>query len=541
MKKYANFAVYGLFFLLFLFRLFYYREELYDRADEEAHISYLAYVQENPGKWIPEFENMILYEDGQELEDGIWQYTVSDRNGYLRQPPLYYKFMQLVGGVVVQEKADGQYLYVDLNRLKTANLYLTAIVMVLMLYIGYTRLGRRTLSVLWHGVYATAVTSVSAIAQSGTGLCSDNLLCLSAALLVLGLLRYSERKKNYATYGLVAAGFFLAMLSRVSAGVIVLLVIVLAVAVEVIKDREPEFICHKCFLVTVPVYLAAIIYVIMLVMRDRIVVSGVAASEAQGQSILWQAYLPVLILTGMIVLKWLADKYSYRVWHFLGYKAKARRLQKESMKKRAKKVYMPMVLPCILAGLLVIGGFTFEALAAKPENVYDTIQQSSLERQMKKQGYQVLYANSAQKKSSLEEVGYLMEGRSLIQDFTVTEEMLTYQKLAVGIPVGTYGRKNTVNLYVELYQDDGFGKAYKVDCSRVKDKEEVQIVFETTGMMEGICHVKVYSNATNGNDAVTVYTSGDCVLAADMQVAGASRESNLAMSIFTPYDAEKTE
>ena len=49
MKKYALFVIYGLMFLLFLFKMFYYREEINYVPDEEAHISYLAYLEENPG------------------------------------------------------------------------------------------------------------------------------------------------------------------------------------------------------------------------------------------------------------------------------------------------------------------------------------------------------------------------------------------------------------------------------------------------------------------------------------------------------------
>lgn len=535
MRKYASIAVYSFFFLLFLFRLFYDREEWVDRADEEAHLSYLAYVQENPWKWIPEFEHMDLYEDGQEQEDGVWRYTAGEKTCYLRQPPLYYQLLQLTGGVVVQESTEGSFLYSNLVRLKTANLYLTATAMALFLYLGCTRLG--SAAFVWHVVYAAAVTCAASV-RYGTGMDGDNLLCLGTALLALGFLRCQERRKDYVTYGLMAGGFFLSGLSRISATALVLFFLLAAGVVEIGKKKKAEFICNKYFLATVPLYLAVIVYVLMFLLRNYMMLSGVSGAEETGHT--GQVYLPVLCCLGVIGAKRLTEKYSYRVWHFLGYKAKARRLKKESLKKTDRKKYTPM-LPCVFAVLMIAGGVAFETLASAPESVYDRLQQVNQEQAMKKLGYQVVYAQSGMKQTALEETGYLMDGFSLIQDFTVTEEMLDYEKLAIGIPVGTYGRKTTVSLYVEVYQDSGFGKAYKVDCSRLKNKEEVPIAFETAGMTEGICHVKVYSDAQNGNDAVTVYLSGECVLADDMQTAGIRREKNLAMTIFTPYDTQRAE
>lgn len=283
MKKYGIFAVYGLMFLLFLFKMFYYREELHYVPDEEAHISYIAYAEENPDKWIPEFESMRLCEGGLAAEDGTYQYVMHERTCYLGHPPLYYRLMQLVGGVVSVELDGQSYVYADLDRLKTANIYLTAMTMMLILYIGYSRLMKRTQSLVWHGLYAAAATSVPMLALCGSGITNDNLANLGVAVFMLGVLRYYEKKKGYLTYFLVAAGFFLAIMSKLTVGEFIVIMLAVILAVDIIKNRNPGLICNRYFLVTLPLYLIAGAYFAVLLVRYGSIQPGldVVAPEEQ--------------------------------------------------------------------------------------------------------------------------------------------------------------------------------------------------------------------------------------------------------------------
>lgn len=470
MKKYALWAVYSVMFLLFLFKMFYYREELYYVPDEDAHISYLAYVQDNPDELIPQFQNMKLCKDRIEFEDGLCRYTIGDAACYLQKPPFYYKAMQIVGGVVTQETSEGRFVYMDIDRLKTANIYLTAFVMILMLYISYTRLGKLTQSVLCHGLSAIAMTSVGEFSKYGSCIMNDNLTNVGTVLLVWGILQFVERRRSWTKHLLAASGILLTILS--------------------------------------------------------------------GPSL--RGYLPFVALAVIAGAMWLISCQSYRLWHVLGYKAKARRLQKERDQKTIRPE-LPVVLPCVLAVLMLFGGFGFEAMASAGDSVYNSIYEANQERQMKKQGYLLLYADTGEKANDIEQVGYLMQGLTVEQDFEVTEEMLDYNQLAIALQIGTYDRKNEIPLYVEVFQDSGFGKAYKVDCSRVKDNQYVEIVFPTEGMLLENCHIKIYSDTTNGNQAVTVYTTKNCVLAPTVKVAGTDKERNLVVRVFTPYGAENVE
>lgn len=195
------------------------------------------------------------------------------------------------------------------------------------------------------------------------------------------------------------------------------------------------------------------------------------------------------------------------------------------------------------AGMLLIlmlaAGIGFQSLSGSGNNIFHGLKDVSLAYQMKRDGYIVEYVDSGYMAYGVDTAGYLLDGLVLEQDFTVTEEMLQYKELAVGIQIGTYSRKNKVNLYVELYQDSGFGKAYKVDCQKLEDNKDVDILFETEGLQAETCHVRLYSDATDAKQAVTVYTTENCVLASEMRTAGTAEQKNLVMRVFTPYGSEK--
>ena len=199
----------------------------------------------------------------------------------------------------------------------------------------------------------------------------------------------------------------------------------------------------------------------------------------------------------------------------------------------------------ILIMLLFFAGAFFEALASGRENQYDNLKEASIDYQQRKRGYITEYGDSGYMAYGIEPVGYLLDGRKVNQEFLVTEEMLQYNQLAVGIEVATYGRKNAVNLYVEISQSSegevGYSKLFKVDGTTLKDNKDINIILDTEGMIEGISYVSVYSDATSGNQAVTVYTTQNCVFAPNIMIAGSQKEANLVMRVFTPYGAKKIE
>lgn len=598
MRKGAIFVIYGLVFLFFLFRMFYYREALGYVPNEEAHISYLVYIEENPGKLIPKWEEMGLCEERTELEDGICQYVIKDRVCNIKNPPLYYMFLHLVSGIVTEKSEEGHFVYVDQDRLKTVNLYLTGLVMLLILYIGCTRLGRLTSSCLVHGIYAVAASFLPMLAVFGSGITNNNLANLGVAIFMLGALRHYERKRGFFTYLLTAVGFFLSAMSSLMASGFVVVLLIGMILFDVVWNKGSNILLNYRFLVTAPVYLVAVIYFILLQIRF-----GSVQTDANRMAVLeawrpkvgffsdgWQGILLFVVVFATVLFVFVACIRGL----FHG-------SSKEKRKSRYTALYASMVIGLVMitaitwikegftleeyiggyqAGyylcivpfmalalaegvcymikgeknplrgeaigitvmlffLLLVSGTGLEALAKGEKNIFDSIRLASLKHQLKGQGYQTEYVDSGSAPYGMELAGYLLDGFVVAQDFTVTEEMLEHEELTVEIKVSTYGRKNPVHLYVEIAQDNGYGKAYKIDCESLKNNQDVAITFETEGMQSGDCHIRLFSDASSGNQAVTVFTTQNCVLAPDMKVAGTQKKCNLVMAIFTP--AEKKE
>lgn len=261
------FFIYGLVFLFFIFKMFYYLEEVWYVPDEEAHVSYIAYLEENPGKIIPRFEDMKLYGGGFGM-DGLYWYYDEGKICYLGHPPLYYKMMQMVGTTVRGETPDGQErIFVDLYRFKLANILLTGISMLLILYVGYTRIGSWTKSGFYHGLYAVAASSVPMLALCGSGITNDNLANLGVVLFLLGVLRYYEEKIGYVTYLLAAAGFFLSIMSKLTIGELLVVMLAVILAADWMRHKSPRLILNRYFLASLPVYILAAVYFLIIYTR----------------------------------------------------------------------------------------------------------------------------------------------------------------------------------------------------------------------------------------------------------------------------------
>lgn len=591
MRKCAIFAIYGLVFLFFLFRMFYYRDALGYIPNEEAHLSYLAYMEENPGKLIPEFEKIGLCEERVELEGDICQYRIKDRVCYLENPPLYYKFLHLIGGIVTEEAEEGQLVYVDEKRLKTANLYLSGFVIIVIFYVGCTRLG--TGSILVHGIYAVAATSLPMLAIFGSSITNNNLANLGVSIFVLGALRYYERKRGGLTYILLAAGFFLSAMSSLTAAGFVTVLLVGIIVYDVIWNKGHGVLFNYRFLFTVPVYLVVAVYLILLhvsfgsVQPDMNITASLEAWKPKVGFLSdgWQGWLLFVLMLAAVLFVFLTcvkgfikhmsrerKRSSYTAFYasmviglvimmvtqltkgrftlegYIGgyqagyylciipFMALAVAESVCYLLKDKNKLRGAMGVAVFLFLLLFASGVGFEALAGAEKSVFDSIKKVSLTYQLKKQGYQAEYMDSGSAPYGMELAGYLLDGFVVEQDFTVTEKMLEHKDLTVAIKISTYGRKNPVSLYVEITQDNGYGKAYKIDCQSLKNNEDVAISFETEGMQSGNCQIRLFSDAASGNQAVTVYTTQNCVLAPDMKVAGTQKKRNLVMAILAQVE-----
>lgn len=52
--------IYTVLFTLFLFKMFFYANEIKDYPDQTAQLSYVVYMQEHPSKLVPEFEQIKM-------------------------------------------------------------------------------------------------------------------------------------------------------------------------------------------------------------------------------------------------------------------------------------------------------------------------------------------------------------------------------------------------------------------------------------------------------------------------------------------------
>lgn len=261
-RKKIIFLVYATVFAFFIFKMFFYAHFVGRFPDEVAHISYIAYLEQEH-KIIPDFKSMTILipkeknNDLSAVKDILVSYPgpyiFGESVNYLGHPPLYYQLMRLSGGVKVQNGVAS----IDIWRLRYFNMVLSAFAMLLIFYIGYSRI--RDIPIL-HLLSATICVSVPMLAYVSAGVNNDNLALLGVSLSVLGLLRFSEHKRTFFTYSLLSIGLYISVMSKLTAGLIVLLAFALYLVFALITEKNLRFLKSKEFLVTLPVYLIAAAY-----------------------------------------------------------------------------------------------------------------------------------------------------------------------------------------------------------------------------------------------------------------------------------------
>lgn len=269
----AKLLIYILVFVLCILKISYYYQYFnLGILDETAQISYIAYLDEVDGSIIPDYENMTLlmpynktpvqdpanlysFEQTKGVYKGMFTGTVN----YMGHPPLYYSLMRLTGSIT----SDDNYVYVNLLPLRLFNIVLVLASIAIMFYIGFTRIKRKP---VYHMLFAMLCTSVPLVCYEASMVNNDNLTLLTVVIFILGALRASENKLDYATYFMLAAGISLSLLTKLTAGLMVLLTAVIYLIWTSIRQRSLNLIFNKCFVSTIPVYiLAAAYYIIMFV------------------------------------------------------------------------------------------------------------------------------------------------------------------------------------------------------------------------------------------------------------------------------------
>ena len=177
--------------------------------DELAHVSYVAYLDDT-GCPVPRYEEMRLLDDAGRF---------CPLPNYLPHPALYYA---AIGGLDRLGGGErGAPLDALTRRLRRASAPLFAAAAALFLFLGW----RRTAPLAEHVVYAAAVATVPPLAFVGAAVNNDVLSFLSGGIVLLGLVRWLEGRVGVLTAILVGAGLSLAILSKVTAGLLVTLAV----------------------------------------------------------------------------------------------------------------------------------------------------------------------------------------------------------------------------------------------------------------------------------------------------------------------------
>lgn len=268
-NKHLIILIYCVLFLFFGFKMVFYTNFVGRFPDEIQHISYIAYLEKN-NVVIPKFKEMrSLEKTNAESDDGVIElkksknsdeYLFGDNQNYLGHPPLYYHIMRLSGAINVKDNV----ITFDLLKLRYFNIALSALGIIIVLYIGYSRVGKNP---LLHLLYGTIAVSVPMLAYCSAGINNDTLALIGLSTFILGLLRFSENKRNFFTYLILSLGIFLAFFTKLTTGLIVLIAMIIYIILIIKKEKNLWFLTSKQFLATIPIYLTIPIYY-MLVYRQ---------------------------------------------------------------------------------------------------------------------------------------------------------------------------------------------------------------------------------------------------------------------------------
>jgi len=249
-------GMYGITFAMNVFEIWFYKTFVHGFADESYHVGYVAYLQKT-GKIIPIFSDMRALA----INGSSAYFAQLPRYNYLGHPPLYYHILRLAGAF----RFDGDMITLDLNRLRTFSNVLAFIGIALALYIGYTRI--RKDRPYFHLFYVTTVMGIPMMTYGMAGINNDVLSLLGCALFFLGALRFTEERRNYGTFLLMAVGMCFSLLSKLTAGCVLVLLTVMFVGWYCLVRKGYREIFCKQFLVTLPIYAVTLFYFVMIYLQ----------------------------------------------------------------------------------------------------------------------------------------------------------------------------------------------------------------------------------------------------------------------------------
>lgn len=203
-KKTIIIIIYIIATVIFNIKINYYQETINEFPDESSHIAYIAYLEETK-KIIPEFENMQEMKENAKTEINEFEEGTTNHLGH---PPLYYHIMKLFHVVQVE---DGKITY-NLDMLRTISQVISNIALILAFVIGYSKLK----SIFANLVYAMFIVTIPLLSYISGAVQNDVISFLGVNIYILGMMKLVEKKRNYATYFLIAIGTFICLLNKLT-------------------------------------------------------------------------------------------------------------------------------------------------------------------------------------------------------------------------------------------------------------------------------------------------------------------------------------
>lgn len=217
--------------------------------DERAHLSYVAFLKLHPDV-VPNFYEMPLYDDS---VPGVLDTSSNLGFNYLGHPPLFYQILNILGGMTV----DGNQVIYSLTRLRCLSFGIALIGIMLIFYVGLTRI--RHIPML-HLLFGLMVISPPNMIYSVSGVSNDSLTVLGVAVFLLGIVRFMEKRYGFATYGIVAMGISITVLAKLTAGLIVALVAVMAIGYTLIDRQRRRAVFTRSFFAAASIYMIPLAY-----------------------------------------------------------------------------------------------------------------------------------------------------------------------------------------------------------------------------------------------------------------------------------------
>ncbi len=186
--------------------------------DEKAHVSYLIHLDET-GRFFPDYKSRFLYsERGARL----------DHRNDLAHPPFYYHLLKPFA------PHGPRPIVSRFHDLRLVNLALGLCGLGLFFWVGC----REPLPLAFHIYYAAALSAVPMIPYLAGSVNNDNLVLLAGGLAVYGAILFLQSKARPWGLVLLGAGLSLALLVKATAGLQLLFLTGLVLALRIRRDRS---------------------------------------------------------------------------------------------------------------------------------------------------------------------------------------------------------------------------------------------------------------------------------------------------------------